>query len=108
MKNTKNNDVIQSFSLERWSKLSHIFAGLCLLATAFPLPGLPLSVPSVYGQQIEAGVLSVEVLDSKGKLLQGAKVKVYNGDGQQVAEKVTDAKGQIEFPGLKGKYKLEI
>lgn len=102
------NNAIRALSNERWSKFSRVFAGLCLVATAFPLTGVSISVPSVYGQQIEAGVLNVEILDFKGNPLPGAIIKIYNLEGQQIVEKATDSKGQVQFAGLKGKYKLEI
>lgn len=107
MTNTNINDATKAFSFERWSKLSKIFAGLCLLATAFPLPGLPISAPSAYGQQVEGGNLNVEIFDAKKNPIAGVIVKIYNNEGQQVAEKVTDAKGQVQIPGLKGTYTLE-
>lgn len=107
MENTKTNNTIQAFSLGRWKKLSQAFAGLFLLATAFPLPILPNSVTPAYSQQVEAGTLTVEVFDSKKNPVAGIKIKIYDNQGQQVAEKVTDEKGQALIPNLKGVYTLE-
>lgn len=107
MKNTKINDAIQAFSLERWKGVSRVFAGLFLLASAFPLPLLPNSVTPAYSQQAETGILNVEVFDSKKNPVAGVKIKIYDLQGQQVAEKSTDEKGQAQIPGLKGTYTLE-
>lgn len=110
MKNTNIiNNSVKTFTLERWPKFSRIFASLCLLATAFPTPILPISTPSVFAQQATTGGLNVEVLDSKGAPLAGAVVKVYNAENQEVGQQITDTTGHAQISNLlKGQYRLEI
>lgn len=107
MKNTNINNATETFPVERWKGVTRIFAGLFLLATAFPLPFLPSSINQAYAQQAETGVLNVEVFDSKKNPVAGIKIKIYDNLGQQVAEKLTDEKGQVQILGLKGTYTLE-
>jgi hypothetical protein len=106
-KDNINNNSVKTFTVERWQKLSRIFASLCFLATAMPM--FPVHTPSVYAQQVQAGGLSVEVLDSKGSPLTGATVKVYSADNQEVGQQITNEKGLVQIPSLpKGTYRVEI
>ena len=107
-----SSNITSKKTKKNWSKYTRVFASLCLLAIAFPVSEITFSSNKVYAQQVENGVLSIEILDSKGSPLSGAVIKVFtviNNSDQQVGEKVTDAKGLVQFPGLaQAKYRLEI
>jgi len=107
-----SSNITSEKAKKNWSKYTRVFASLCLLAIAFPVSEISLPSNTVYAQQVESGVLSIEILDSKGSPLSGAIIKVFtviNNSDQQVGEKVTDAKGLVQFPGLaQAKYRLEI
>lgn len=105
----QNNQTYRRAKRGKWSKVLKIVPLMFFLT--LPLPQYHLGgTPSVFAQQLDSGMIDLEVLDPSSMPYVGATVTLINSAGQAVGQKhTTNQRGQVQIPAVPGgDYTIQV